>query len=271
MTGILEILHRWYLFLVTLTVAFLMSCAPASAQTVNQIKEKGKLTVGVLIDFPPFGTLGANAQPVGYDASLARLMAKKMGVEAELVPVAGTNRISYLLTNKVDILVAALGITAERAKQVDFSEPSALVEQVMYAPKTLDIKSMKDLAELRVGVCRGSAQDLMLTKVSPEGTQIQRFDNDPLTLQALLSRQVDAIAMSTLIIAAVEKETFNDMFEIKFPIQRLVHGIAVRKGQDELLAWINDFLVTTKNNGELNALHRQWMGVDYIEIEKLKF
>lgn len=271
MTDVTRNFQRGFWAFVSLMFAAMISYLPiASAQTIDEIKAKGKLTVGVMVDFPPFGLLDEKDRPIGYDPSLARLMAEKMGVELELVPVAGANRVPYLLTKKVDILVAALGMTPERAKQVDFSEPSAVVEQVLYARKDLNLKSVEDLKGLRVGVGRGSAQDITLTRIAPEGTIIQRFEDEPLVLQALLSGQSDAISMSTLIIAETEKVASVDKFEIKFPVQRLVHGIAVRKGQDELLAWINDFLATAKSNGELNALHRKWVGVDYVEVEKPK-
>lgn len=238
------------------------------AQTVDDIKAKGKLVVGVLVDFPPFGILDARGQPDGYDIELAKLMAKKMGVPVELVPVSGPNRVPYLLTNRVDMLIAALGITAERAKQVDFSNPSATVDQVLYAPKTRSLARLEDIAGLKLGVARGSAQDITLTRTAPAGAMIQRFDDDPSTLQALLSGQVDAIAISTLLIAEIAKVADTSRFEIKFPIQRLIHGIATRKGTEPLQAWINDFLATVKANGELNAIHRKWVGIDFTPVDK---
>ncbi|MDP3617067.1 MAG: transporter substrate-binding domain-containing protein, partial [Rhodoferax sp.] len=87
-----------------------------SAQTVAELKKKGELTIGMLVDFPPYGTMNASNQPDGYDADVARLLAKDLGLKLNLVPVTGPNRIPFLLTNKVDLLVASLAITPERAK-----------------------------------------------------------------------------------------------------------------------------------------------------------
>ena len=75
----------------------------ASAQTVADIKKKGELTIGMLVDFPPYGTMNSSNQPDGYDADVARLMAKDLGVKLNLLPVTGPNRIPFLLTNKVDL------------------------------------------------------------------------------------------------------------------------------------------------------------------------
>jgi len=100
--------------------------APAAAATPEEIKARGTLKVGVLTDYPPFGGTDAQQQPAGYDADVAKLFAKSLGVKLELVPVTGPNRIPYLLTNKIDVLIATFGITAERAKQVLFSNPYSL-------------------------------------------------------------------------------------------------------------------------------------------------
>ena len=105
--------------------ATLGAWAPAaSAQSVADIKKKGELTVGMLVDFPPYGTMNSSNQPAGYDADVARLMAKDLGVKLNLVPVTGPNRIPFLLTNKVDLLVTSLAVTTERTKQVQFSKPT---------------------------------------------------------------------------------------------------------------------------------------------------
>ena len=83
----------------------------ASAQTLDELKKKGELRVGLLVDFPPYGTVNARNEPDGYDADVARLLAKDLGLKLQLVPVTGPNRIPFLLTNKVDLLVASLAIT----------------------------------------------------------------------------------------------------------------------------------------------------------------
>ena len=77
----------------------------------------------------------AQNNPDGYDADVAKLFAKDLGVKLNLVPVTGPNRIPFLLTNKVDVLIASLAVTPERAKQVQFSRPYSAATIVLYAPK----------------------------------------------------------------------------------------------------------------------------------------
>src|SRR3546814_15628265 len=83
--------------------ALALGSASAAAETIDQVKEKGELTIGMLVDFPPYGIMNTENKPDGYDADVARQLAKDLGVKLNIVPVTGPNRIPYLLTNKVDV------------------------------------------------------------------------------------------------------------------------------------------------------------------------
>ena len=234
----------------------------ASAQTVADIKKKGEITIGMLVDFPPYGTMNTSNQPDGYDADVAKLLAKDLGVKLNLVPVTGPNRIPFLLTNKLDLLVASLAITPERAKQVQFSNPYAAATIVLYGDKKANIKAPADLKGKRVGVARASTQDVALTAVAPEGTEIRRFDDDASGMQALISGQVDAIGASTTVAAQIAKRVPANTFEDKFILRQQQMGVAMRPDQAELLKTVNDFVAKNTANGELNKLYQKWLGTD---------
>ncbi|MBS0341279.1 MAG: transporter substrate-binding domain-containing protein [Proteobacteria bacterium] len=238
------------------------SCA-ASAQSLADIKKKGEITIGMLVDFPPYGTTNAQNQPDGYDADVAKLIAKDWGVKANIVPVTGPNRIPFLLTNKVDLLVASLAVTPERAKQVTFSQPYAAATIVLYGKKGANIKSAADLKGVRVGVARASTQDVVVTQTAPEGTEIRRFDDDASAMQALMSGQVDAIGCSVTVAAQIAKRVPAGTFEDKFTLKQQAMGIAMRPGQDDLLKNVNDFVQKNTANGELNKLYQKWLGADF--------
>lgn len=243
--------------------AALSAFAPlASAQTVADIKKKGEVTIGMLVDFPPYGTTNAQNQPDGYDADVAKLLAKDWGVKANIVPVTGPNRIPFLLTNKVDLLVASLAVTPDRAKQVQFSQPYAAATIVLYGKKGSNIKSAADLKGVRVGVARASTQDVAVTKAAPEGTEIRRFDDDASAMQALISGQVDAIGCSVTVAAQIAKRVPADTFENKFTLVQQAMAIAMRPGQDDLLKNVNEFVSKNTANGELNKLYNKWLQTD---------
>lgn len=233
---------------------------PAGAQSLDDIISKKKLQVGVLVDFPPFGLTNAENKPDGYDIDVAKLMGKYLGVEVEIVPVTGPNRIPFLLTNKVDVLVASFGITPERARQVQFSIPYASFDIMLLAPKATKIVTAEDIKSFRVGVARASTQDTALTAIAPKGAQIMRFDDDATTVQALLSGQIEAIGVATVVAKQIQEMKPDAQFEPKIILRRQPNGIALRRNQGDLLQWVNTFVYFIKNNGELDAIHQKWLG-----------
>lgn len=248
--------------------ALLTTAAPfAAAQSVADLKKKGELTVGLLVDFPPYGTTNAKNEPDGYDADVARLMAKDLGLKLNLVPVTGPNRIPFLLTNKVDLLVASLAITPERAKQVDFSKPYSAATIVLYGSKKANIKGAPDLKNVKVGVARASTQDVAVTAIAPPGTEIRRFDDDASAMQALISGQVDAIGCSTTVAAQIAKRVPANTFEDKFVLKQQEMAVAMRPGQAELMKTVNDFVAKNTANGELNKLYHKWLERDLPKMQ----
>jgi polar amino acid transport system substrate-binding protein len=239
---------------------------PAAAQSIDDVLNKKKLQVGILIDLPPFGVMKANNEYEGFDVDVATLMAKYLGVELELVPVTGPNRIPYLLTGKVDVLVATFGITPERARQVQFAIPYSSIDIVLLAPKSRNIAGAADLASLRVGVARASTQDTAISAVAPQATRIMRFDDDATTAQAILSGQIDAIGVNTITARQIQAMNPGAEYETKFVLRHQPNGITLRRGQTDLHQWVNTFIYFVKNNGELDAIHRRWLNAPLPEL-----
>ncbi len=257
---------RRVLFASVLAFAMAVPAFTAFAQTMADIKKKGEITVGVMVDVPPFATTNAQNQPDGYDADVAKLLGKDWGVKVNMVTVTGPNRIPYVLTNKVDVLVAVLAITPERSKQVQFSTPYSAATIVVYGTTKTPIKTAADLKGLRVGVTRASTQDVALTAAAPEGTEIRRFDDDSSAMQALISGQVDAIGCPTIVANQISKRV-PGAYEEKFVLRQQFMGIVMRPGQDDLLKNLNDFVARNTANGELNKLYRKWLGVDLPKMQ----
>jgi polar amino acid transport system substrate-binding protein len=233
----------------------------ANAATPDEIKARGTLQVGVLTDYPPFGGTDANQKPAGYDADVAVLMAKALGVKLELVPVTGPNRIPYLLTNKIDVLIATFGITAERSKQVLFSNPYSALTIYVLAPKSLKIAGPEDLKGVTIGVARASTQDTGITAIAPAGTQIRRFDDDATTLQALISGQVQAMGASNTILAQLTKDYPKMEIEPKITLKEQANGMAFRKADTALRDWANTFIAEAEKAGEISKINERWFGI----------
>lgn len=242
------------------SVGFALGTSGVRAQTVDEITGRGTINIGTLIDLPPYGFLNDKQEPDGYDVEVARLLAKYLGVKVNLVQVTASNRIPFLLTNKVDLIVATFGITPERAKQVMFSIPYSAIENTVYGPKGKAVAKIEDLKGLRVGVPRGTVQDVILTGQLGSSARMMRFDDTPSTFQALMTGQVDAMAETGLTFDAVMKQNPNANIEKKFVLLRQPNGVTMRANQWNLHQWVNTFVYYIKNNGELEALHQKWFG-----------
>ena len=239
--------------------ALSLGATAAPAETIDRIKEKGELTIGMLVDFPPYGILNGENKPDGYDADVAKKLAQDLGVKVNIVGVTGPNRIPYLLTNKVDMLIASLAITPERAKQVQFSHPYSAAQIVVFGGKDAKITKAEDLSGLRIGVARASTQDIAVTKVAPKDANIRRFDDDASAMQALLSGQVDAIGCSTTVAGQIAQRA-PDRFENKFVLLQQEMAVAMRPGEAKTLQTINDLVDKNIKNGEFSKLFEKWLG-----------
>lgn len=236
--------------------------ATANAQSVASIKQKGVLTVGVQADQVPWGFIDSKGEHDGYDVDIAKLMAADMGVKLLMVSVTVPNRIAQLMTGKVDVLAAVMGMYPDRAKVIQFSKPYSVLDIVVYGKKGDTIKATADLAKLRTGVSRASATDIALTKQLPPGAALERFEGDTAPIQALLSGQVDAIGGTNTYAAVLKRSPEGAKYELKFQLSRQYNGLATRPHQAELNAWLNAFVDRNTANGKLNAINQKWLGAD---------
>jgi polar amino acid transport system substrate-binding protein len=232
---------------------------PAFAETIDDIRKRGKIRLGVLGDQPPWGFLDAEGASAGYDVDFGKLLAAKIGVTPEFVTMTVAARIAQLMTNKVDLVIAVMGMYPERAKVVQFSKPYAALSIIVLAKKGQNIKTVADLAALRVGVTRGAAQDVSLTAQLPKSADIRRFDDDASAIQGLLAGQVDAIGGNTTYMLNIEKVDPTNDFEQKLVLNRQYMGIAMRPGQKELDEWLNAFIDEARTSGALEKLSQKWI------------
>jgi polar amino acid transport system substrate-binding protein len=155
-------------------------------------------------DFPPFGSVGPDMKPRGLDIDTAKLLADQLKVKLELTPVNSTNRIPFLTTGKVDLVISSLGKNPEREKVIDFSRPTRRSTWPCSARRRR-VTSLDDLKGKTISVTRGAIEDIELTKVAPEGVTIKRFEDNNSTIAAYLAGQVDLIASGNVVMVAISE------------------------------------------------------------------
>jgi polar amino acid transport system substrate-binding protein len=244
----------------TAAVPFLTP-ANAFATTLAEAKAKGKVVIGIQGDNAPWGFVNSTGVQDGLDADIGKAFADFIGVKVEFAPLAVANRIPALMTGKVDVLFATMGMTADRAKTIQYSKPYAGNVLSVYAAKDKKIAGYSDLSGMSVGVPKSSAMDTAITDGAGSKASILRFDDDAANIQALLSGQVDAIGGNQfygdrLNTAAAGK------YQSKFDLVTLYNGAGMRPGEKDWNEAVNAFIDKIKADGELAKIYAKWMKRD---------
>jgi polar amino acid transport system substrate-binding protein len=142
-----------------------LSSTSASADALDTIKSRGKLVVGVKADYKPFGFRESSGAIVGFEPDLAADVAKRLGVQLELVPVVSANRMEFLKQGKIDLMIATMADTPERRKILDIVEPLYYADfGNVLLKKSQGAKSWEDLKGKRICATSGSNYNKPLTQ-----------------------------------------------------------------------------------------------------------
>jgi polar amino acid transport system substrate-binding protein len=147
-------LVRWVLVVALAAVATDQALAD---DTLAKVKAAGKIAVGVKNDYRPWGFLDPSGQIVGMEIDLARDIAKRLGVEAQLVPVVAANRMEFLQQGNIDLIIATMGDTEARRKVIGMVEPQYYASATnILAPKTAHLAKWTDLTGKKVCAIEGA-------------------------------------------------------------------------------------------------------------------
>jgi polar amino acid transport system substrate-binding protein len=253
--------NRRQLGLALLALAAIAIASGSQAGTLEDVKKKGVVVIGIQGDNPPWGYVDSSGKQDGIDADMGRAFAEYLGVKAEFVPLAVANRIPALTTGRVDILFATMAMLPERAKAVQYSKPYVANEITLVAAQATPINSNADMGKYVIGVPRSSTQDTQVTNNAPSGTEIRRFDDDAATIQALLSGQVQAVGANSFYSQRLNAAKPEFGFEPKLHFTALYNGACTRLGEKEWNETANKFIDQIKSNGKLASFYAKWMKV----------
>ena len=259
----------------TLTLLFVFALIPAAAQaapvyrTLDEIKADGTINIGVFSDKNPFGYVDENGEYQGYDVYFAERIGKDLGVKINYVSTEAANRVEYLETGKVDIILANFTVTPERAEKVDFALPYMNVALGVVSP---DSRVITDLSELSaddpVIVISGTTAETYLIANNPE-VKLQKYDTYANAKNALENGNGVAWANDNTEVIAFALQ--NTGYTVGIPSLGSQDTIApaVSKGNDTLLKWLNDEIVSLADeqffHKDYEATLAETYGLDYEE------
>ena len=236
-------------------------------RTVDEIKESGTINIGVFSDKSPFGYVDENGEYQGYDVYLGNRIGEDLGVEINYVSTEAANRIEYLQTGKVDIILANFTVTEERAQEVDFALPYMNVALGVVSPEDNVITSLDELgADDEVIVISGTTAETYLEKNYPN-IKLQKYDAYAEAKTAFENGNGVAWANDNTEVIAFAIE--NPGYTVGIPSLGSADTIApaVTKGNESLLNWLNDEIAALGNENFFHADYEETLldtyGKDY--------
>ena len=233
----------------------LMISAPAMAQK--------KITIAADATWPPMEFIDANKQLVGYSIDYMNAAAEAGGYEATLINAAWDGIFAGLINKQYDAICSSVTITEERKKTMDFSIPYFTVRQAVIVPKDSPVKSLEDLKGKRAGSQISTTGTFAINRAG--GIQSVPYDEVGLAVEDLSVGRLDAVVCDDAVAAnfIMENERYKEKLKIgavlSNPEDEEYYGVAVRKGDTELLEMINKGIRGVKDSGKEQELIKKWI------------
>ncbi len=251
------------------TLLSLPAIRSARADTLDEVKKRGTLIVGMEAAYVPYEFF-KDGKIIGYDPDIIDTFSPKLGVKAQLVDTAWNGIIPALYAKKFDVIVSAMTITKDRAEKVLFSMPYADASNVILLRANEDkIKAADDLSGKVVGVQIGSAAAEIIktfeAKLKAAGkpgyADVKQYEHYPEAYQDLLNKRVDAVVNSKSTMLVVMKDA-PGKFKMIGGVSDITayFGMAFRKEDVAFQSFVNDQLAGMKQDGSLAKLQEKWFG-----------
>ena len=226
-----------------------------SYRTLDEIKESGTINIGVFAEKSPFGYVDENGEYQGYDVYFARRIGEDLGLEVNFVSTEAANRIEYIETGKVDIILANFTVTEERAQKVDFALPYMNVSLGVVSPESKVITSIDSWdSKDEMIVISGTTAEAYLIEEYPD-IPLQKYDSYVNAKNALENGNGAAWANDNTEVIAFANQ--NSGYKVGIPELGSQDTIApaVAKGNKTLLDWINSEI---ESLGEEEFFHKNY-------------
>ena len=235
--------------------------------SLEQVKKNGVLRVAVFADNPPFGYVDSTGKNQGFDVALAKRVTKDLlGDEnkIEFVVTEAANRVEFLKSNKVDAVFASFSVTPERKEVVDFAQPYLKAALGIVSPKNKPITDVKQLEGKTLVVNKGSSSDSFFSKNYPK-VNLLKFEQNTDAFNALKDGRGDAISQDSTYALAWVAQNPDYVAGIQSIGNEDFIAPAVKKGNTQLLNWLNTEIQTLRSTGEIQKIYDETLKPIYGE------
>ncbi|MEA1065300.1 cystine ABC transporter substrate-binding protein [Erwinia sp. HR93] len=235
----------------------------AAGNLLDTVKASGTLKVGLEGTYPPFSFQGEDGKLTGFEVEFAQALAQRLGVKASLKPTRWDGMLASLDSKRIDMVINQVTLSKERQQKYDFSEPYTVsgIQTLVKKGNEKQITKASDLKDKKVGVGLGTNYELWLRE-NVQGVDVRTYDDDATKYQDLRIGRIDAILIDRLAALDLVKKTHNTLAVAGAPFSRLTSGVALRKGNPEMLAAINRAIDAMKRDGSLAKISQKWFGED---------
>jgi len=238
-----------------------LATLPVASRTLEEIRERGQLDIGVAL-FTPWAMIRSDGRPAGFEIEVAARVALDMGVMPAFHLYDWDELIPALESNEIDVIIAGMTITQKRAQRVLFTAPYsetgidvAINDEVTGRVNRL---AVLDKPGIKVGVVRHTLAEQVARRRLSQARRIPFFTSEHL-LDALEDGTIDAYLGAEpgpRIAAALHPAKIE--VPLKEPVLTTRQGMAVHKGSQALLALLNQWIMTNRTNGWLDQVDDYW-------------
>lgn len=251
---------RFKIALAVLVLAASLGSGKAVAGQLQEILDRGEITVGIALGGEPIGFRNARNEPAGYDVDVAHLLARRLGVDLKIVEVTGANRIPMLKSRQIDVIIANITATLERAKAIDFTMPYLRAGVKILVQRGSGIQSLEDLDGRRVVVGRGGTGEQLIRKRVP-GAELVYVDNyAPEGILLMRQGRADAALEDNSLIDYTAKQHPDRLIALPATYTSDAICFGVRKGDPDFLRWLDMFISEYVRSGLYEKYYQKWWG-----------